>query len=206
MQEIRAGRGATSEPAASDPEEWVDRYGDGLYRFALLRLGSSDEAADVVQETFLDALRVRDSFAGRSSEWTWLVGILRHKIGDHQRRVRRGPASTLGESTQETSESPFDRRGRWRIGPTNWGSDPSQALESREFWEVFGKCLSELPRGLGDAFLLRELDGLEADEVQNRLGITPANLWKRLHRARSLLRQCLQSGWFGQQAKRFSLF
>jgi RNA polymerase sigma-70 factor (ECF subfamily) len=205
MQQSRAGRGATSDQTASDPEEWVDRYGDGLYRFAILRLGSPDVAADVVQETFLEALRVRDSFAGRSSEWTWLVGILRHKIGDHQRRVLREPAATLGEPTQATSESPFDRRGRWRVAPANWG-DPSQAFECREFWEVFGKCLSELPRGLGDAFFLRELDGLDADEVQNRLGITPANLWKRLHRARSLLRQCLQSGWFGQQAKRSSLF
>jgi RNA polymerase sigma-70 factor (ECF subfamily) len=69
-------------------------------------------------------------------------------------------------------------------------------MESREFWEIFGRCLSELPQSLGDAFFLRELDGLRAGEVQQRLGITPANLWKRLHRARSMLRQCLESRWF----------
>ena len=71
-------------------------------------------------------------------------------------------------------------------------------METREFWDVFGRCLARLPRGLADAFFLRELDGLDADEVQQVLGITPANFWKRLHRARSLLRQCLETGWFGR--------
>jgi len=201
MPQIRDGRGAMGVDAATDPEEWVDRYGDGLYRYALLRLGSPDLAADVVQETFVEALRVRGSFAGRSSERTWLVGILRHKIGDQRRRVLREPATGGGGSSEATGESPFDRRGRWRVGPEDWGGDPSRAIESREFWEVFGRCLSGLPQGLGDAFFLRELDDLDAEEVQRRLGISPANLWKRLHRARSLLRRCLESGWFGRRTE-----
>ena len=46
-----------SDDEAADPEGWVDRHGDGLYRYALLRLRSPDLAADVVQETFLEALR-----------------------------------------------------------------------------------------------------------------------------------------------------
>ena len=74
---------------AIDAERWVDRHGDCLYRYALLRLRAPDLAADLVQETFLEALRVRASFAGRSSERTWLVGILRHKILDHYRRSGR---------------------------------------------------------------------------------------------------------------------
>ena len=70
-------------------------------------------------------------------------------------------------------------------------------METGEFWDAFESCLGKLPPSLADAFLLRELDGLDADEVHNRLGITPANLWARLHRARSLLRRCLEIGWFG---------
>ena len=76
--------------AVTDPEDWVDRHGDALYRYALLRLRSPDLAADVVQETFLEALRARSSFSGRSSERTWLVGILRHKIVDHLRKSAPG--------------------------------------------------------------------------------------------------------------------
>ena len=110
-----------------------------------------------------------------------------------------------GVSANGMSESPFDRRGHWRVGPARWGSDPSSEMETREFWDVFHGCLSKLPNGLADAFWLRELDGLGAEEVQQVLGITPANLWKRLHRARVCLRQCLESGWFGLPSKTSSL-
>ena len=92
--------------------------------------------------------------------------------------------------------------GHWRKGPASWSGNPSREMETKEFWEVFGGCMSKLPQGLADAFFLRELDGLSADEVQDALGITPANFWKRLHRARSLLRQCLESSWFSQRTKR----
>jgi RNA polymerase sigma-70 factor (ECF subfamily) len=182
----------------ADPETWVDRYGDSLYRYALLRLRAPDLAADVVQETFLEALRARRSFAGHSSERTWLIGILRHKIVDQLRRSGREPATGNGVPAGVSDTSPFDRRGHWKVGPASWAGDPSREIETREFWEVFSRCLSGLPQGLADAFFLRELDGLDADEVQRTLAITPANFWKRLHRARMLLRQCLESGWFGR--------
>jgi RNA polymerase sigma-70 factor (ECF subfamily) len=198
MPESCDGRVTTSDGAVTDPEEWVDRYGDGLYRYALLRLRSPDLAADVVQETFLEALRARGSFAGRSSEWTWLVGILRHKVIDQLRRARRAAAVGVDGSDESRAGAPFDRRGHWRIGPAEWGGDPTRELENREFWDVFRGCLSRLPRALADAFFLRELDGLEPEVVRELLGITPANLWQRLHRARMLLRQCLESGWFGR--------
>jgi RNA polymerase sigma-70 factor (ECF subfamily) len=185
----------------ADPETWVDRYGDGLYRYALLRLRAPDLAADVVQETFLEALRVRHTFARRSSERTWLIGILRHKIVDQLRRSTREAANGVGAPRGEPGESPFDRRGHWRTAPGSWRGDPGREIEAREFWDVFGRCLSSLPQGLADAFFLRELDGLDADEVQQTLGITPANLWKRLHRARMLLRTCLESGWFGRRTR-----
>jgi Sigma-70, region 4 len=43
-----------------------------------------------------------------------------------------------------------------------------------------------LPKGIAEAFFLRELDGMTAEEVQQMLGITPANFWKRLHRAHAI--------------------
>jgi RNA polymerase sigma-70 factor (ECF subfamily) len=191
-----------SVDVVTEPEKWVDRHGDGLYRYALLRLRSSDLAADIVQETFVDALQARNSFAGRSSEWTWLVGILRHKIIDHFRKGGRQPVSGNGARARSESEPPFNQRGHWRVAPVEWGSDPSLQLEAREFWDVVASCLSRLPQSLADAFTLRELDGLGADEVQALLDISPASFWKRLHRARLVLRQCLESRWYGERTKK----
>lgn len=184
----------------ANPETWVDRYGDSLYRYALLRLRAPELAADVVQETFLEALRVRHRFAGRSSVGTWLIGILRHKVIDQVRKTAREAATGNGILPGAAEDAAFDGRGHWKVRPGAWG-DPSREIESKEFWEVFARCLSRLPQGLADAFFLRELDGLRADEVQQTLGITPDNFWKRLHRARMQLRQCLEFSWFGRGTK-----
>lgn len=181
------------EASTEGPGGWVDRHGDALYRYAILRLRSPDLAADAVQETFLEAIRNRAAFAGRSTERTWLVGILKHKVADHFRKAFRTPTVDLPDE----GNGEFDRRGHWRSGPGPWPGDPSLAAESGEFRAALARCLARLPRGLADAFLLRELEGLDSDEVGARLGITPANLWARLHRARSALRRCLEENGFG---------
>ena len=73
----------------SDPHTWVDLHGDFLFRFALSRLRDPESAEEAVQETFLAALKSRDRFEGRSSERTWLAGILKYKIVDLIRRSSR---------------------------------------------------------------------------------------------------------------------
>ena len=190
------------DPERVDPEGWVDRHGDSLYRYALVRLRAPDLAADAVQETFLEALRVRETFAGRASERTWLCGILRHKIIDQFRKSTRESSKLNGIATNGADSWPFDARGHWREGVASWAGSPLREMETKEFWEVFGGCMSKLPHGIAETFFLRELDGLSADEIQHALGITPTTFWKRMHRARTLLRQCLESRWFSHRTKR----
>ncbi len=172
-----------------DPSTWVDRHGDALYRYARSRLRGEDAAADLVQEAFLHALRSRESFLGHSSERTWLVGILRHKILDRYRKA-------VGETTTSLDAAEFfDDRGFWRRGPSD---DPAAGLERGEFWRGLEHCRASLPSGLAAAFTLRELDGLSSDSICELLGITPANLWTRLHRARLLLKACLERHGYGE--------
>src|SRR5262249_28025845 len=84
----------TATSRSSDPERWVEEYGDYLFKFACLRLRDGARAEDLVQETFLAALKGRQSFAGRSSEKSWLVGILKNKIYDHYRQASRETSFT----------------------------------------------------------------------------------------------------------------
>ncbi len=72
-----------------NPETWVDEYGDFLYRFALSRVKDPSVAEDLVQETFLAALRSRENFKGQSSVRTGLIAILKHKIVEHIRKKIR---------------------------------------------------------------------------------------------------------------------
>lgn len=183
----------------SDPETWVEQHGDYLFRCALLRLRDARTAEDLVQETFLAALQARSRFAGRSSERTWLVGILKHKIMDHFRDVsREQPGSGFDEAEAQGGEW-FDQAGHWNVetaGPREWAEDPSRLLEQRQFWDALQGCLGELPPRMAAAFSLREIDELESKEVCAALKISPANLWVLLHRARTKLRHCIEARLF----------
>src|SRR4029450_3432766 len=75
--------------AKIDPRSWVDEHGDCLYRYALVRVRVPEVAEDLVQETLLAAVRSREKFGGRSSERSWLVGILKNKTVDYYRKLGR---------------------------------------------------------------------------------------------------------------------
>ena len=86
----------------ADPERWVDEHGDCLYRYALTRVRKEEIAEDLVQETLLVAVRTHERFAGRSTERSWLVGILKNKICDHFRKLGR---ETEGRGKLEDREA-----------------------------------------------------------------------------------------------------
>lgn len=179
-----------------DPAQWVDSYGNYLYRYALSRMRNPHEAENAVQETFLAALDARHQFSGRSTERTWLVGILKHKIIDQIRRTyREKPVSALQEN-EETVNSFFDYVGHPKKFPSQWTPEPKQLLENKEFWKTLRTCLQKLPRLNMDAFLLREIEDMQSDLICKILNITPSNLWVIMHRTRLQLRECLEANWF----------
>lgn len=183
-------------PASAHAEAWVDEHGDVLFRYALWRVRDRHVAEDLVQETFLAALRSSQSFRGESSERTWLIGILRHKVVDHQRKDgRESPLAELADSDSEL-DAQFGKRGGWKTRPGDWRVDPEALLERAEFWAVFDDCLEALPPRLAEAFSLRVMAEVETDEVCKVLGITSTNIWVILHRARGRLRACLEANWF----------
>lgn len=180
---------------ALQPELWIDRHADVLFRYAYARVRETVLAEDLVQETFLAALQNRASFAGQSSERTWLYGILKHRIAD-QFRQSAGRVSSVGEARQiESVDSLFSKSGKWKHAPAEW-SNPERSFEQAEFWDAFHRCVSGLPPRLVAALTLRDIDGIQSDEVCKILGVSATNLWTLLHRARTRLRTCLERNWF----------
>lgn len=186
--------------AHSDPTQWVDRHGDALYRYAYVRTRDAALAEDLVQETLLAALGAAHTFAGAAAERTWLIAILKNKVIDHQRRAKRETALDDEAVDAEIGHALFDERGHWTLRPRDWGR-PQEALESQQFWQVLEACLRGLPSRLAEAFLLREFDGLTAEDVCKVLALTPSNLWVSLHRARTRLRLCLEMQWFDRETE-----
>ena len=180
-----------------DPQDWLEEHGDALFAYALIRVQDASTAEDLVQETLLAAIQSQDGFQRQSSLRTWLIGILRHKIIDFFRRQSRAPLASPGESPEvEPATEPFNRKGHWASTVASWPRDPQQALEFKEFWQVFDDCRGKLPPPLSAAFTLRELDRLSTEEICKELEISATNLSVRIHRARLFLRECLDRNWF----------
>jgi len=194
------GRGG--EGKAGDPSLWVDEHGDALFRYALSRLADRTTAEDLVQETFLAALKGQEQFRGSSSPRTWLIGVLRHKLVDHFRRAGRMQRLEGPDDAVPDEETAFDERGRWVKRPGRWEPTlPEGGLERQEFRQILERCVEGVPGRAGEAFSLRVLCDLPAEEVCKVLSVKATNLWVLLHRARRRLRDCMEKTWFGKDRK-----
>jgi len=197
--------GANAVPGLSDPERWVELYGDYLFKYAMVRLRDATRAEDAVQETFLAALQGGKGFAGRSAEKGWLAGILKNKICDHYRRAGRETTFTDLEFFAEEENGRFVsegvRQGSWihELGPREW-PNPGESLDKEKFWQTYRDCSGKLPKNVAAVFNLREVDGIESKEICALLNISENNLWVMLHRARMALRRCLETNWFAKDA------
>jgi RNA polymerase sigma-70 factor (TIGR02943 family) len=196
-----ASRELPVEPGLSNPERWMEEYGDYLFKFALIRLRDETKAEDAVQETFLAALKGGTSFAGKSAEKSWLVGILKNKIYDYYRKASRETAFTdlhfYDDEERERFVNDGIGQGAWihELGPQEW-QRAGESLDQEKFWHAYRACAGKLPEKIATVFNMREVDGLASKEVCALLNITESNLWVMLHRARMSLRQCLETNWF----------
>jgi len=175
-----------------------------LLRYALLQLHDEAVAEDAVQETLLAALETGDSFRNESAVRTWLIGILKHKIADHYRATERHYSMESSNDDEDPNEALeqliFNGKGRWIGAPSAW-NNPDHALEQDEFWAVFEWCQKNLSEQHGRAFMLREIVGLETEEICEDMNISHSACRVYLHRARLGLRECLEQRWFNTKRK-----
>ncbi len=185
----------------TNPREWIDRHGEYLLRYAMMRVKNQTIAEDLIQETFLAALKARGSFAGRSHERTWLVGILKNKIVDYFRKAARELPLDDADGQPESADPDFQHSGSmagsWQPGnrPQEWLIEPGDLVEQREFWKYLNQCLDDLHQRMAIAFVLREIEDLPPKEICNIMDISPTNLRVMLHRGRKQLRRCLERNW-----------
>lgn len=179
--------------AHHDVDELVSRHAEALYSYAMLRVREKGLAEDMVQETLLAALQNWENFAGDSSERTWLIGILRHKILDFFRQ-HHSDHEQLDDNAWRIDF--FCEKLHWKDKMLDWKANPEILAQNDEFWKVLRDCLKELSQVMAKAFIMRELECMRSDEVCKLLEISETNLWVRLHRARLQLRRCLEINWF----------
>jgi RNA polymerase sigma-70 factor (ECF subfamily) len=189
-------------PPAPDAAQWLPRYGDELYRFALSRVSDPAVAEELVQITLLNALDGLANFRGEASERTWLFTILRRNIIDHYRRQARHPTVSLDAVTPDgpTEAAFFDLdNGHWQEAqyPEAW-QRADAALEQADAQAALRRCQARLPAQHAAVFALRFVEDLPAETICQELGLTAANYWVIVHRAKLALRRCLERAGFGR--------
>ncbi len=191
---------SSRDDSTHDPEQWVDLYGNYMYRYALSRVGDTETAQDLVQEALVAAINAFERFQGRSSIKTWLIAILKRKIVDHYRQKSNRQTTDDIETIANRVDALFDDTGHWKVKPNEWTVNPGLAYEQQEFMDVLYRCLAELPTRLSEIFMLREFEELSTSDICKQLSITESNNWVMLYRARMQLRSCMEQNWLDGDA------
>ena len=178
----------TEKDSIQDVEKWVNEHGDLLFRFALIRVGDKNIAADLVQNTMLAAVIAKDSFQGKSTIKTWLLGIMKHKIMDHFRQRRKENLITDSEFAG-LGNPEFTPDGMWLEKPREWNFTPEQVLENEEARKILWECIDMLPERMRLLFILREIDGESTETICERMNLSVSNFSVLLFRTRHKLRK-----------------
>ena len=172
-----------------DPEalrEVVRQYLPQVLRTARAAGFDSHRAEDVAQSTFATFIETAHRFEGRSQVRTWLFGILYKRIAEARRDSRRHDDV---DDIDQVFEARFNPDGSWLRPPRPIDA----ALHDKEIRERIEDCLDQVPSNQRMAFVLREVEGLDTEEICKILEVTRTNLGVLFHRVRNRLRECLEA-------------
>jgi RNA polymerase sigma factor (sigma-70 family) len=175
-------------------EEWVSSYGDALYSWAIYKTSSKETAEDLLQETFLAAVKGVEKFKGESNPKTWLFSIMNNKIaGFHKANFRKKDAGIINPLAEF-----FTEKGDWKESkrPENWEVDEEHLLDNLEFKEDLSNCMGKLPATWSSALNMKYLSEKKGSQICQELGISDTNYWQVLHRAKLMVRSCIETKWF----------
>jgi len=180
--ETLAARAAAGDDRAF--EEIVARYERRVFRLAC-RLTSETDAPDVLQNTFLQVYRNLPSFRGESRFATWLYRIATNAALMVRRARTRKPAESLDAFMPR-----FDEHGMHADLPAQLqvASRADELIDRQALVEKARAAIARLPDVYRDAFVLRDLEEMSTTDVAQVLGVEPATVRQRVHRARLLLR------------------
>jgi RNA polymerase sigma-70 factor (ECF subfamily) len=170
----------------------VEAYSGPIHRLALKMLGQTQDAEDVLQNTFLKAFQHIRGFEGRSSLSTWLYRIAANEALMLIRRQR--PETPLADLRPDADDNED-------FAPANlsdWCCLPEQELLTSESRSHLDAAIRRLPEKLRIVFLLRDIEGLSIAETGQALDLSETAVKTRLLRARLRLREDL-SAYFGER-------
>lgn len=185
----------------------VDSYSPAMLRVARSYVRTRELAEDVVQETWIGVIKGLNGFEGRGSLRSWVFTVLINtakKRGqrEHREQQARHPVNEVGTGNEVGTVDPrrFESAGdpwagHWRDGaqPHQFPVTPEDSALHNELLAVAREELDKVPERQRNVVTLRDIVGLESEEVCELLAITPANQRVLLHRGRAAIRLALEN-------------
>ena len=176
------GRRRTSEPA-QDEDDFSGatlEFLDSLYGAALRLTRNADRAQDLVQDTYLKAIRARGRYTTGSNLKAWLYTILHNTWRNRQRDGARSRVSFDSAVVEEAAEGAS-------LGPSGHGESPETLLLRATIDADLQQALDALPESFREAVWLRDVDELSYQEIASVLGVPIGTVMSRLSRGRKQL-------------------
>lgn len=180
----------------------VEQHHASLLRLASQYVASRAIAEEVVQETWITFVQSLDRFEGRSSLKTWLFGTLLNCARNRRRKeIRSVPFSSMW-NPEEPAEPAFEAScfrseglwaGNWVVPFKGFSDDGERRLLNGELRQKLRAAVEALPPAQREVIALRDVEGFNADEVCELLGLSEANQRVLLHRARAKVRATIES-------------
>lgn len=178
----------------------VSRYQNRLYNAALKILGSSEEAEDVVQDTFMKVHENMDKYRQHASFSSWVFRIANNLCMDTLRKRRRKfRLFLLFDPQAEKEEDHIDHNKVTQIADDGIG--PEERLDLREEGEVVLSSLQQLPRLQRTVLVLRDVEGFSYEEIAEIIGVSVGTVRSRLYYARTKMKEILDPYFQGQASK-----
>lgn len=161
----------------------LTHYGPRLLAYAIRMLGDKMAAEEIVQDALVNVYRTIDGFDGNCSVKSWLYRAVRNRAIDEIRRQKK-----FVDVGEEPEKDFFDANGSWQQDCLQWDGRAARDLDNRKLLSLVHNEINNLPHAHREVLLLKEVEGLETNEICAALEISNGNFRIRIHRARTALK------------------
>lgn len=187
MTDERSLIAASKDGDAAALDTLVRTHQDRVYGFAMRMCRNVEDAKDILQETFLGMVRSLREFREESKFSTWLYRIAANACLKKRRRGVHDPTPEQELSLDDLMPRP-DAEGR-KPEIADWSDDAERALLRGELSGRMEAAIDKLPKEYKIVLVLRDVEGLSAEETAQAVGLSVAAVKSRLHRARVFVRR-----------------
>jgi RNA polymerase sigma-70 factor, ECF subfamily len=169
--------------------ELVEAYGDRVYRLLYRMLGRREEAEDLAQEVFVQVFKAVATFRGDARLGTWIYRIAVNLCKNRSKYLARRHAGRQDELDAAAERSPLGEAQGITSGES---AQPDQLVEGFQLESIVKQCIARIEPDFREVLVLRDVEDLTYEEIQEITGLPEGTVKSRLHRARAMLREALE--------------